>query len=166
MDFELLNREFADWKQLFVRFKGPTCIVSTGTPTLNRTPSGRELQVLHDLTRKTEPLYLGVVQGGGGGGGGTVVFVWRAKDKAPSEFVSELRTISPDRIPRVIVQLMLAHVENSYFSSLWWNSLSASQKAHVKYLAELGNPFYEAWSYIDDLPVPWDIVAIEDSWSP
>jgi len=161
MDHELLNRNFTDWERLFVRFKGPMSIVSTGGPTLNRSPSGRELQVLHDLTRKIEPMYLGVVHEDGGG---AVVFTWRPQDKAPAEFISELRSISMDRLPGIIVQLMLAHVENSYFSSLWWNSLSTDQKAHVRQLAQMGNPFYTPWTYMDDLPVPWTITAVTESW--
>lgn len=161
MDQELLDREFAGWKHLFVRFDGPISVVSTGAPTLNRSPSGKELQVLHDLTQKLEPMYLSVVRAEGGG---AVVFTWRAEDKAPAEFVSELRAISRERIPGIIIQLMLAHIENSYFSAKWWNSLSAFQKSHVRQLAQMGNPFYTHWTYLENLPVPWEITAIAESW--
>ena len=162
MDEDLLNRNFTGWKRLFIRFKGPMTVVSTGAPTLNRSLSGRELQVLHDLTRRIEPMYLGLVREEGDCG--VVVFTWRVEDNAPDEFISELRSVSTNLIPGVVVQLLLAHVENSYFSATWWNSLTVDQKCHVRQLAQMGNPFYTPWTYIDNLPVPWRVTDIMESW--
>lgn len=161
MDKELLTGNFTGWKRLFIRFKGPMTIVSTGAPTINRSLSGRELQTLHDLSKRLEPMYLGVVREERGG---VVVFTWRVEDRAPDEFISELRRVSIDLIPGVVVQLMLAYIENSYFSATWWNSLMVDQKCHVRRLARMGNPFYTSWTYMDNLPVPWRVTDIVESW--
>ncbi|TKS58330.1 MAG: hypothetical protein EWM72_03081 [Nitrospira sp.] len=106
-------------------------------------------------------MYLGVVREEGGG---VVVFTWRIEDKAPDEFILELRSISTVRIPGIVVQLMLAHIENTYFSATWWNSLTVDQKCHVRQLAQMGNPFYTPWTYMDNLPVPWRVTNIVESW--
>ena len=43
----------------------------------------------------------------------------------------ELRRLEQTRLPAFLVQLMFAYLENTYFSEWWWDTLSASQKAHV-----------------------------------
>ncbi len=161
MDAELLAGNFAGWNRLFIRFDGPISIVSTGAPTPNRSLAGDVLQTLHDPAAQIQRLYLGVVRVAGGG---AVVLVWRTEDRAPVSFVSELRGLPAEILSATLAQFMFAYIENSYFSSAWWRSLSDEHKEHVRTLATIGNPYYTAWEYVPDLGVPWRITHLTDEW--
>ena len=161
MDNELLNGNFSGWRHLFIRFDGAPCVVSTGAPTPNRTLSGKTLQVLHDPSATIQRMYVGVVRDGRVGG---VVFAWRAEDRAPEEFVGELRALPTEALPGMVVQFMFAYIGNTYFSATWWNSLSTGQKAHIRQLATMGNPYCTTWSYIPNLGVPWEAVDLTEHW--
>jgi hypothetical protein len=157
MDSELLQRHFTDWKRLLVSFQGSVSVVSTGVPTPNRDLSGKEIQVLHDPDRRVQPLYLALVPSVEGG---VVTFMWRPEDPAPAKLMADLEKLPGEQMSSIIVQLMFAYVENTYFSSAWWNLLSARTQSHIANLARMGNPYYEDWTYLYQSIVPWRIAEV------
>jgi len=160
MDAELLAASFDAYSTLFVQFEGEIGIAGTGAPTPNRSFAGEELCALHDPTTLIPRLYVGLVPAERGG---AAVFVWRKGESGPERFMTDLRGLSWGVIPGVVVQFILAYIENTYFSAAWWRSLDDREKLHVRSLATMGNPYYTTWSY-RDLRVPWKIVSISDRW--
>jgi hypothetical protein len=55
---------------------------------------------------------------------------------------------------------MFAHIENTYFSQGWWNSLSAAEKDHIRALADVASPYYEPFPLLPLKLVPWQITGI------
>jgi len=163
MDEELLKGQFSGWRRLFLRFSGPLCVVTTGAPTPNKTLAGAELQVLHDESAKIERFYIGAaVDDSDRPGFG---FTWREGDSTVERFMNELRCVPISHTPSTLVQFIFAHIENTYFSRAWWEELPQGQRAHVRDLAKMGNPYYEKWSYIDELRVPWRDLEWTDRWA-
>jgi hypothetical protein len=136
-------------------------VLSTGAPTPNRTISGKELQALHDPEAQIQRFYIGPVSSQRGQG---IVLSWRTEDGLIEEFVSELRSLSPAVVPGILVQFMFAHIENTFFSSSWWSSLSSPQRQHITQLAIMGNPYYTVWRYRDDFVLPWAQLEIVEEW--
>jgi hypothetical protein len=64
-------------------------------------------------------------------------------------------------LPGLIVQFMFAHLENTYFSSRWWASLSADDQRHLTGLAMVMNPYYEPFAYENRGLVPWQLEHVE-----
>lgn len=157
MDAELLEHRFTNWTRFFVYFRSPLSVVSTGVPTPNRDLSGRKLQVLHNPKDRIQPLYLSIVPVDGGG---VVTLMWRPGDLAPARFVADLEELSHDQLASTIVQFVFAYVENTYFSSAWWSSLSGKMQSHISNLARMGNPYYEDWEYLHESIVPWRIERV------
>lgn len=160
MDTELLETTFGAYQSLFVSFDGEMAIVAAGAPTPNRSLSGEELLVLSDPGAAMHRLYVGMVLRDGGG---AVIFVWRKGESAPERFIGDLQALDWRRMPSIIVQFMLAHIENSYFSNKWWASLLDGEKDHVRNLARMGDPYYTPWKY-EELGLPWRITHVSGQW--
>lgn len=160
MDSELLQGDFSNWNHLFVVFEGPLCVASTGVPTPNRDLSGATLQTLHDPESALQPLYVGVVPCQNGG---IVVLTWRPDDSAAARIARDLEERNRRDLPGAVVQFIFAHVENTYFSAVWWESLSRSVQIHVARLARMGNPYYERWTYLHEPIVPWRVKNVTAS---
>lgn len=154
MDAELLRGDFSNWNHLFVVFEGPLCVVGTGVPTPNQDLLGAKLQILHDPETALQPLYVGVVPYENGG---MVVLTWRPEDAAPARIARDLENLDHRELPGIFVQFLFAHVENTYFSAAWWESLSRAAQAHIAHLARMGNPYYEKWTYLRESIVPWRV---------
>lgn len=160
MDTEFLEKTFSAYQSLFVTFEGQMAVAATGAPIPNRSLSGEELLDLSDPEAAMHRLYVGSVPRDGGG---AVVFVWRKGESAAERFIDELRALDWRRMPSIIVQFMLAHIENAYFSSQWWTSLSEGEKERVRILARMGDPYYAKWEY-GELGLPWRITHVSDQW--
>jgi hypothetical protein len=157
MDGELLGREYGAWSRVVINFSGDLCIASTSATTPNSSLDGQSLQVLHDLKTLLQMLPLGIVSTPDGG---AFVSTWRREESAPREFVRSLLRRAYEAIPGLIVQLRFAHIENTYFSQRWWDSLSAAEKDHIRALADVASPYYERFPLLPIKLVPWQITGI------
>ncbi|MGH9629267.1 MAG: hypothetical protein ACRD7E_13185, partial [Bryobacteraceae bacterium] len=156
MDRELLACDFNRYSWLSIRFEGPLSVVSTGAVTPNLDLTGESLQTLHDVNAPVEPLFFGM---SASDSEGTAVFGWRSEHAAPQRFVKSLLDRDHDRLPDSIVQFMFAYIENTYFSSDWWESLNARQREAVAADAVNPNPYYVPPPFDGDALVPWRINA-------
>ena len=75
----------------------------------------------------------------------------------------DLRNLPPRDLPDVIAQFVFAYIENAYFSADWWATLNGDEKAHVRDLATMGNPYYTNWTY-RELSVPWIVTNVSSEW--
>ena len=160
MDSESLERRFDGYRRVFVCFEGPIVVASAGAPTPNRSIDGDELLVLHDPKADIHRLYTGVVPRTNGG---AVVLMWRVDESAPGRFVDGLLSVERSRLPGMLAQFMFAYIGNTYFSAGWWQTLDVERRAHIRRLAQMGNPYYTRWTY-EDLPMPWRITHLAREW--
>jgi len=156
MDKDLLAQEYSGWSRAIIRFNGPLCVASTGVVSIDRTVDGVSLQALHDLQTPIEELPFGVVTTTDGG---AVVFLWRGCERAQRLFVESLLKNETRKLASLLVQIMFAYVENTYFSSQWWESLSEFARQHLNALAAISNPYYTAFQYLPLKLVPWEITS-------
>lgn len=158
MDEQLLRRDYSGWNRAVIHFRGDLCVASTGAISPNRDMEGNALQTLHDPDSEIQELLFGVVATADGG---AVVFSWRACDTAPNRFVQSLLAKERQRLPSLVVQFIFAYVENTYFSSDWWESLSRVNRGHIENLAAMGNAYYSDFSYSSSLTfVPWEVTNV------
>jgi hypothetical protein len=170
MDAELLAGDFEGWHRLFVRFEGPISVVSTGAPSPdNSLPRWRPQTFCYEDSKNPpdhdgaiiERIYVAVVNSPGGG---AVVLTWRRGLPQLERFIAEIRKLRRDVLPSVLVQMMFAYIENTYFSADWWGSLGENHRRHIRWLARIepycGTPF----EYMENLPVPWRNLRLSEKW--
>jgi hypothetical protein len=158
MDEQLLGRNFFGWKSAVIYFRGNLCVASTGAISPNRDMNGNALQTLHDPDAEIQELLFGIVATADGG---AIVFSWRAGDTAPNRFVQSLLAKEWQRLPSLVVQFIFAYVENTYFSSDWWESLSKVNQEHIESLAAMGNAYYSDFSYSSSLTfAQWEVTGV------
>ena len=170
MDAELLARAFEGWDRLFVRFEGLISVVSTGAPSPeNSLPRWRPQTFCYDDLKDPpdheggiiERIYVAVVSSNGGG---PVVFTWRRGLEQFERFITELKRLRRDVLPSVLVQMMFAYIENTYFSAKWWDSLGENHREHIRWLAGIEPYCRTPFEYMENLPVPWRILSLSESW--
>jgi hypothetical protein len=158
MDAQLLKRDYPGWSRAVVFFRGDLCIATTGAVSTNRDMDGTVLQVLHDRHSDMQELLFGLVATADGG---AAVFTWRAGDSAPGRFVQSLLAREKRKLPSLIVQFIFAYIENTYFSSAWWDSLSRVNRGHIEGLAGIGNAYYTDFAYSRSLGfAPWEVTTV------
>ena len=108
-----------------------------------------------------EPIYVAVVTAGEGG---AVVLTWRRDMPVLARFIDAVKRMSHGVLPGILVQLMFAYIENTYFSATWWQSLNEEQRRQVGRLAHI-EPYYTPFEYMEDFSVPWQIVAVCERWT-
>lgn len=158
MDAQLVSGNIAGWSRMVLRFEGELCIATTGAIAPNLDFDGKGLQVLHDPTSKMELLMCGVTADDSGG---AVVLLWSATDPSPTQFVRSLTGRELAVLPSMLVQFMFAHLENTYFSAKWWDSLAPEARRHLTQLALVQNPYYETFAYEPLKLVPWEITGFD-----
>jgi hypothetical protein len=77
----------------------------------------------------------------------SIVFMWEGSHDAPTRYMEEIDSLSPDDAASFISQFVFAHCENAYFSEEWWRSLSGAKKQDVLRLARITNPYSRVPSY-------------------
>ena len=157
MDSQLLKNDFSGWSRVVIYFRGDLCMLSTGVVSPNRDLNRRELQALHDVSAKQESMPFGVVAMPDGG---AVVLMWPEEQNAPRLFVESMLSRGVERLPSLLVQFIFAYVENTFFSSRWWQSLSEADRLHLASLAGIGNAYYTDFQYLPSAFVPWQITDI------
>lgn len=158
MDEQLLARDYSNWSHAIVSFRGDLCLASTGTLSPNVDLDGRRLQVLHDVGAHQESLPFGLVATSDGG---AVVFIWRPGEAAPQLFLESLFRKGNQNLPSLLVQVLFAYVENTYFSARWWESLPVAPRDHLTALAGIANPYYTDIHYSLSTLVPWEITQVQ-----
>lgn len=134
MDQHLLKYDYSGWCRAVVSFRGDLCVASTSTISPNRDVDGQQLQVLHDLNAHVQELMFGLVAASDGG---AAVFAWREGESAPQRFVESLLNKEKRLLPSLITQFMFAYIENTYFATRWWESLSMANREHLEALANV-----------------------------
>ena len=120
---------------------------------------GHCLQMLEDPDPEwQETLQCGVLAAGGGG---AVVMLWPKNQSAPRRFVSSLLTKGQHALPGLLVQFMFAYIENTFFSTEWWESLAPGERQQLAMLARTPNPHYTPFAYSGAHFVPWEIITAE-----
>lgn len=157
MDLEFLERRFDGWRRLFVVFDGPLFVVSAGVPTPNRDFANHELQCLHIANARIQPLFFGPARTENGG---VWVFMWRPEDPAPSRFLQDFLDVPSELLPSMLVQMIFAYIENTFFAPAWWSSLKRPMQTHLARLARMGNPYYDEFKYLRDTLMPWRSTGI------
>jgi hypothetical protein len=67
----------------------------------------------------------------------------------------------PERIGGLLVQMMFAYVENTFFAESWWNERPMLQQQRIRRLANLTVPDVKHRPYSLADFVPWSNVRIE-----
>lgn len=159
MDKQLLEQNYSGWHRTVVYFNGPLSIASTGAISLNRDLEGRELQVLHDPSAVTQELLFGILAVENGG---AAVFLCRDNEAIPQRFIESLLKQERERLCSLIAQFAFVYIENTFFSKMWWDSLSEVDRKHMATLAWVANAYYEDFSYSKSRGiVPWEIMNVE-----
>jgi hypothetical protein len=159
MDKQLLGSDYSGWHRTVVNFRGPLSLASTGAVSPNRDLEGNELQTLHDPDAVTQELLFGIVATESGG---AAVFLCRADETIPQAFVEGLVRREPGWICSLIAQFAFVYIENTFFSKVWWDSLSDFDRQHMASLAWVANAYYEMFTYSRSRRiVPWELVSVE-----
>jgi hypothetical protein len=129
MDPDLLAKDYSRHTiQEFILGR-PMAVARTGAITPNRSINGKTLQVLHDISARTQCLSFGV---GVSGRGVSVIFFWRRDEPAPAGYMKEVMELKDDELPQYLIQFFFAHCENTYFQDTWWKAISADERPILK----------------------------------
>jgi hypothetical protein len=157
MDTQLLKKDYDGWSRLLIRFNGDICVASIGVVSPNRDLDGNPLQSLHDLTIPMQSLFCGIDVTPEGG---AFIFSWRTEHEAPRTFVKSLLKRSTNKLPTLLVQFLFAYIENTVFSTGWWESLSEFNREQLTGLAGISNPYYTDLDFSAIRVVPWQVTDI------
>lgn len=158
MDDQLLSKNYTGWSRVTIHFEGDLCITSTGIITPNRDLNGKVLQVLHDPDSELQPLMASVIANSNGG---TISFIYRSDHDACDGFITSLLSTTPDKLPSLIVQMFFVYIENTFFSSKWWSSLSEEHRDQIRLLAGITNAYYTNYDFSTSKLVPWNVLSVE-----
>ena len=70
--------------------------------------------------------------------GGHAIIGWHDLNPIADQFTSSLLSLDPAERPDALLRVAFESLENTYFSSLWWDGLNAEQKEQVGARAVLG----------------------------
>lgn len=82
------------------------------------------------------------------------------EDTDITKFIHSLLRLTDAELPNICAQIILAYCENSYFSSMWWNSLDPQVRDHLAGLAANPNPGYSELVFLKDSVVPWKLKEV------
>ncbi len=86
--------------------------------------------------------------------------MWRSEDPAPSTFLQDFLDAPRELLASLLVQMIFAYIENTFFAPAWWSSLRRPVQTHLARLARMGNPYYDEFEYLHDTFVPWRLASI------
>ncbi len=158
LDEALLSDNFSGWNHLAFYCEGAPFYSTAGSPTPNFDFSSNKIQNLEDPKSSIQPLHFSALTILGRQ---VVFFSWRIEHTAIDRFMDSLETLSGTRLPTVLVQLAFHFVENTYFSSSWWNSLSTDSQNHIESIATNGNPYADPIPHFPDVPTPLTFLSRE-----
>ena len=88
--------------------------------------------------------------------GGSIVFLWPSDQTVPYRFLTSLLDTAGEALANYLLQFMFAYVENTYFSSMWWQNLSRMERTKISELAKL-SPYTAQVTYSGSAFVAWKI---------
>ena len=125
----LVEKNYSKINYIAYKFDSIPQVLCSGLWTPEIDFRNRRLQFLHnDPPLPTQTLSIIPTTNGGG----AAVLAWLCdSNKVNSRFGKSINTIKQDRIPDLLNQYAFSCFENTYFSSLWWESLTPSQQQKV-----------------------------------
>lgn len=139
MDTDFNTSDYSRYAIQEIVLEGPMLVASTGAITPNRSLEGKTLQVLHDVSARTQWLSFGVDVSSRGV---SVAFIWKRDEPAPAGYMKEVMALKDDELPQFLIQFLFAHCENTYFIDKWWKSLSVDDRRYLENLMRNSNPYY------------------------
>lgn len=158
-DQALIASRFDACEAVAIEFTGALSLAASGTMTPDVDLDGTRLQVLHDASRPIEWL---AIASDATAAGGAVVFCWRSGARCPRQFVDSLLGRGDKEILALLPQVLLFHIENTYFSSSWWASRTEEDQNHLRSLAIEPNPYYTARRFANRAFAPWQLKTVHD----
>ena len=154
-DTAFLAGEFSDWHFQVLDFEGEACIAATGGMTPNFTVQGQPLLGTPSYSVKSQVLLVAVVKGIKGP---RVVFGWHAESTAAAQYVKSVLKISTNLLPSAVAQIIFAHIENTFFSHNWWQSMTEMRRLRISHLATC-DAFLTHPGYTPENFVPWRLLG-------
>jgi len=161
MDQELLTGDYNDFASCVAYLSGPLTVTSSGVLTPTHDLRGGHIQDLSDTDVDLQQLMFSVARTESGP---AAVFSWRRNHAAIGRFVESLLDYGVSTTPSVIVQMIFAYLENTFFSRLWWNELADSDKNIIAKHAMNLYPYDETVTYYRSTLIPWTLVAADRSY--
>jgi hypothetical protein len=158
LDEFLLAKEFSFLSHVAINFKGKVCILTAGTPTPNRDITGKEIQTLHELNNNIQYLSVVIIPNLVGG---SILLSWQSSSLVIRNFVDQIINLPQDTVVHFIVQYIFKHLENTFFSSDWWNNMSPEIQKHMTSLATISNPYYSRTEFFQNIEIPWQVIEIK-----
>lgn len=156
MDKQLLSEDYSGWEWYVIEFIGPLQITTCGGVSPNVDLAGRELQRLHDVTSDAQWMTVNVVPREGGG---SIVLGYLNANAAPRKFINDLARLPDRRLTQILPQFIFAYIENTYFSSAWWEELRETERIVIMRHAGNPNAYYDPPEYAETDLVSWTISA-------
>jgi hypothetical protein len=158
LDAALLSRDYSVVRSVAFSFRGALNVAASGAFTPDLDIDGRRLQSLSDLSSSIEGMTASseVLSDGC-----SLVLCWLADQTAPRLFVESLLRLDAARLGAFLPQLLFLHLENTYFSSVWWSSLTREAQEAVRRQAGNPNPYYSGRTLIDTNVTGWILRRIE-----
>lgn len=154
----LMNRELRDGVysnvvNVVLTFSGTLSVAGAGLVSPTRDIDGVSLQDLADQAVPQESLFYNVIATQQGG---ALVLSWRRGTTKPELFVRSILKRPQPQVASLLLQFAFAHLQNMYFSPIWWAGLRPAQKSHLWKLASLADPYYTEFEYraVSNL-LPW-----------
>jgi hypothetical protein len=152
--------EYTKWGGAVFEVAGALSIASAGSATPSFDLQENRIQDLGDLSRRVEPVMFGMVPGVDGSGRNLVVFSWPPACPGIEALMVSMAVLPVEQLGDALARFMLAHVENTFFSPRWWNSLTEPQKKEVLRLSALIQPDDEKRILGEPKLVDWEVVNV------
>jgi hypothetical protein len=157
LDRALLAGEFKACNFAIVEFKGPLALATTGTMGSSLRVSTQGLVVSDRPEARWERLSLSmdVTESSN-----VIVLSWLPEFAGSTQLVDELLGLEEECLLRLLPQLILLSLENTFFSLSWWGGLSAEDQRAVYALAMTGTPFQPNVPIFQRSLVPWTELSV------
>jgi SEC-C motif len=151
----LKTSEYSSIDGCVVHFEGDLSVASSGLVTPDFTVDGRPLQELHEPGMQGMAFGTTLTERGA-----AVAFSWPRDYGRMRSFVDSLTALPPDNLATALVLFVFSYVENTFFSSSWWEALASSKRCRIGDAALTTNQSYTPVNYRCGRLVPWRITEI------
>lgn len=163
-DADMLAGDYTSMRSVIVWLDKAPDIMCSSMVQPHYTFDGKLIQEIGDVAKQLDFMSFSLISVPPGG---AVVFAWRSdSDRACSQFVDSLVSMSETKIPNAIVRYATSEFENTYMSPLWWEGLRQDERdALIGRLSHNVGPTNRvAPNYLKDdgqKPVNWVVQRID-----